>query len=203
MGSYMVCGILIGLLFGVPVGAVGTLTVQRTFNGGLKAGLVTGLGSSIADCIYACIGAFGLTLISDFLLRYQTVINVLGSAVILLMGIRAINYEGGTDITYKQHPGKIGMFLSSFAVGITNPAAILTFLFAFSYFGITGQTEWYNSIQIVAGIFIGTYVWWGILAGIVCFIKKKAQRYSIQYLNRIFGMVLILFSIIVFIRTFI
>lgn len=203
MGSYMVCGILIGLLFGVPVGAVGTLTVQRTFNGGLKAGLVTGLGSSIADCIYACIGAFGLTLISDFLLRYQTVINVLGSAVILLMGIRAINYEGGTDITYKQHPGKIGMLLSSFAVGITNPAAILTFLFAFSYFGITGQTEWYNSIQIVAGIFIGTYVWWGILAGIVCFIKKKAQRYSFRYLNRIFGMVLILFSIIVFIRTFI
>lgn len=42
----------------------------------------------------------------DFLLRYQTVINVLGSAVILLMGIRAINYEGGTDILILELPGR-------------------------------------------------------------------------------------------------
>ncbi len=32
-------GILIGLLFGVPVGAVGAMTVQRTWEHGTKAGL--------------------------------------------------------------------------------------------------------------------------------------------------------------------
>ena len=64
-------GILIGLIFGVPVGAVGAMTVQRTWEHGIKAGLLTGMGSSIADCIYAAIGAFGLTIISDFLLQYQ------------------------------------------------------------------------------------------------------------------------------------
>lgn len=42
--SYLLKGILIGLLFGLPVGAVGTMTVQRTLNYGAKAGLVTGLG---------------------------------------------------------------------------------------------------------------------------------------------------------------
>lgn len=46
-------GILIGLIFGLPVGAVGAMTVQRTWEHGIKAGLLTGMGSSAADCIYA------------------------------------------------------------------------------------------------------------------------------------------------------
>lgn len=78
MGGFLVRGILIGLLFGIPVGAVGTLTVQRTFRYGFAAGLKTGMGSSAADCLYAACGAFGLTLLSDFLLKYQTAIRIAG-----------------------------------------------------------------------------------------------------------------------------
>ena len=72
---YLFRGILIGLFFGIPVGAVGALTVQRTLQYGVRAGLLTGLGSSAADCIYAGIGAFGLKLISDLLLRGQNIIH--------------------------------------------------------------------------------------------------------------------------------
>ena len=81
-------GILIGLIFGVPAGAVGAMTVQRTWEHGIKAGLLTGMGSSVADCIYAAIGAFGLTIISDFLLQYQTAIHLVGGTIVLFMGIR-------------------------------------------------------------------------------------------------------------------
>lgn len=87
-------GILIGLLFGVPVGAVGAMTVQRTWEHGIKAGLLTGMGSSIADCIYAAIGAFGLTMVSDFLLEYQTVIHLAGGTIVLFMGIRLLLRKG-------------------------------------------------------------------------------------------------------------
>lgn len=37
--DYLLRGFLIGLLFGLPVGAVGTMTVQRTWKVGIKAGL--------------------------------------------------------------------------------------------------------------------------------------------------------------------
>jgi threonine/homoserine/homoserine lactone efflux protein len=86
MGSYLIKGILIGLLFGMPVGAVGAMTVQRTLSHGIKAGLMTGLGSSVADCVYASIGAFGLTFVSDFLLKYQTAIHTLGGTLLLING---------------------------------------------------------------------------------------------------------------------
>ena len=85
--SYLLKGIFIGLFFGVPVGAVGVMTVQRTFDHGFHAGFITGLGSSVADCLYACISGFGLT-----------------------------------------------------------------FLFAFSYFGITGENGRFQGIQLAAGV---------------------------------------------------
>lgn len=128
MESYLIKGILIGLIFGMPIGAVGTMTVQKTFH----YGFLTGLGSSAADCLYACVGVFGLTFISDFLLRYQTMIHISGGTFVLIMGIRLIS--GGKKISIPQITIVYGikMFLSSFVVGITNPAAVLTFLFAFS-----------------------------------------------------------------------
>lgn len=88
--DYLLCGILIGLLFGLPVGAVGTMTVQHTLSSGIKAGLFTGLGSSVADCFYAAVGVFGITLISDFLLKYQVIINIFGGGLILYPKSRII-----------------------------------------------------------------------------------------------------------------
>ncbi|MDE6727407.1 MAG: LysE family translocator, partial [Oscillospiraceae bacterium] len=159
-------GILIGLMFGVPIGAVGAMTVQRTLDRGFGAGMLTGLGSSAADCLYACVGVFGLTLISDFLLKYQVIITVIGGVFVLIMGISQLFKKPVENASQKSAEGA-KMFLSSFAVGITNPAAILTFLFAFTYFGIAEISGALNGILLVAGVFIGTYIWWTALSGVV------------------------------------
>ena len=192
-------GILIGLIFGVPVGAVGAMTVQRTWEHGIRAGLFTGMGSSVADCIYAGIGAFGLTMVSDFLLEYQTVIHLVGGAIVLFLGIRLL-LRKGEEVGVPAVSGKWKMFLSSFAVGITNPAAILTFLFAFSWFGITEGSASGKGWLVVLGVFMGTYLWWGGLSAAVALARKKKRTGSFQKMNRIFGTVLSLFGILVFIR---
>lgn len=201
MAGFLLRGILIGLLFGVPVGAVGTMTVQRTLYGDVRAGLLTGLGSSVADCIYACIGAFGLTIVSDFLLRYQTAIHLVGGGFILLMGVAVFRRKQDEQKKMEQVERKSSLFLTSFLIGITNPAAILTFLFAFSYFGITGQSNVLQSIDLVVGVFVGTYIWWGVLSFATDFIRKKAGNVNFQKTNKIFGSLLILFGIVIFIQT--
>ena len=192
-------GILIGLIFGLPVGAVGAMTVQRTWEHGIKAGLLTGMGSSAADCIYAGIGAFGLTVVSDFLLKYQTVIHLAGGMMILLMGLGLLLRKAETA-QIPEVPGMFKMFLSAFAVGITNPAAILTFLFAFSWFGIAGDNTKAGGWPVVLGVFVGTYLWWGGLTAAVALARKKKRTDNLQKMNRIFGAVLSLFGIFVFIR---
>lgn len=195
---FLLKGILIGLIFGVPVGSVGVLTVQRTLNSGIKSGIFTGLGSSVADCLYACIGAFGFTLVSDFFLEYENIITTLGGAIVVALGIRLIvnkkennQQENGENSFWK-------MFLSSFMVGITNPAAILTFLFAFSYFGITGESGIGESILLVCGIFVGTFFWWLILSFVASKFKNKTSQFSFTKMNKVFGSCLCLFGGIIF-----
>ncbi|MDE6762980.1 MAG: LysE family transporter, partial [Oscillospiraceae bacterium] len=107
------------------------------------------------------------------------------------------------DIPQQKTAYGIKMFLSSFAVGITNPTAIITFLFAFSYFGIVGNTGLKNGILLVIGIFIGTYIWWGILTAAVEIIKKKKTYSGFRYANKIFGAILIVFSIVIFAKNII
>lgn len=200
--DYLLRGIVIGLLFGLPVGAVGAMTVQRTWNNGIRAGLFTGLGSSAADCLYAAVGAFGLTLLSDFLLKYQSIIHVLGGGLILFMGIRLVIKKEEAVSPKEDAAGLWKMFVSSFAVGITNPAAILTFLFAFSYFGISAQSGPFQGIMLVSGVFIGTYIWWGALTAATGIIRRKAGKFGFRHMNRVFGMVLCLFGAVVLVRTF-
>lgn len=94
------------------------------------------------------------------------------------------------------------MFITSFAVGITNPAAILTFLFAFSWFGINGQTGLMDGIGLICGVFIGTYLWWGTLSGIVMLLKKKAKENHLKRVNQLFGIILILFGAVILVSNF-
>ena len=202
----MICllkGILIGIIFGVPAGAVGALCVQRTLQSGMKSGIITGLGSSAADCFYAVVGAFGITVISDFLTRYKIPINIVGGLLILAMGIATLlKKQSGTAKTdTKTNYG--AMFLSAFSVGITNPAAVLTFLFAFSYFGIDGKLGALNGIALVAGVLTGTLIWWVTLSAIARKIKEKFGEKGFARLNIIFGIIMIGFSVAVFARLFI
>lgn len=176
------------------------MTVQHTWNNGIKAGLFTGLGSSASDCFYAAVGVFGITLISDFLLKYQVIINILGGGFILYMGIRLLIKKDEAAPQNGKTAGALKMFLSSFAVGITNPAAILTFLFAFSYFGISAGAGLLQGFMLVCGVFIGTDIWWGTLTAITNIIKKKTRKFSFHYMNRIFGTVLCLFGAVVLLR---
>ncbi len=198
--TYLLRGILIGLMLGMPIGAIGALTVQRTWRSGARAGLLTGLGSSVADCFYAGIGAFGITLVSDFLHRWQDVITAIGGIVILGMGVRALLRPPAELPADTAKRGSVRLFLSAFALGLTNPTAIVTFLFAFSYLGIAEVVRWMDGVFLVAGVFLGTYGWWGILVYTAQRLQKKTARFPIRTVHRIFGAILCLFGGLICLR---
>lgn len=199
---FFIKGLLIGLIFGIPIGAVGTLTLQRTINYNGKIGFITGLGSSIADILYALIGVFGITIISDFLLEYQTIINIVGSIFILILGIGTIRKK--VDIRREDKKQSISkIFLSSFFIGITNPATILSFIFAFTYFNIIGEVTLLNGILLVLGVLLGTIIWWSILVFVGNKLKKNIKENRLKNINKIFGILLILFSLIIIFQTII
>ena len=74
------------------------------------------------------------------------------------------------------------------------------FLFDFSWFNIVEGGVGKNGWLVVLRIFVGTYFWWGGLTAVVAFARRKKRTESFQKMNRIFGAVLSLFGILVFIR---
>lgn len=213
--NYLVRGFIIGIVFGVPAGAVGILSVQRVLSKGAAAGLVTGLGSSVADVFYACVGVFGITIISDFLLKHQHIICMLGCMMVILLGIQCFKKKKVVNsaavplkIQEKEHLSGTfrclgSCFLSSFVIAITNPAAILSFMMVFSMFRIGGTESLREDIQLVFGIFCGTCFWWLLIAVVVSHIRDQVTDGFYLKLNRIFGILMVLFGAGIGVRAFI
>lgn len=188
--NFLIRGFLIGLIFGVPAGAIGALTIQRTLKSGFAGGFVTGLGSSAADLLYACAGVSGMTLVSNFLTQNQRKISLLGGILIMALGIHIFLQ---TPQRQQQETGRASLpfcFASSFAVAIANPAAILSFLVAFAVFEVTGSQTAVQSVQLICGIFLGTVIWWSALSGVTSIFRRRITGRIYRVLSRLLGVLM-------------
>lgn len=199
--SYLLKGILVGLVFGVPAGAIGALTIQRSLTHGFWAGLLTGFGSTTADVLYACVGIFGLTIISDFLMKYETPIAFIGGILIVGFGILIFRKRemSGTESTGQANLW--ACFASSFAIAIANPATVLSFLVVFASFGIGAISTSVQGAALVMGILLGTGFWWVMLAGMSAKFRNRVAGRTYQILNRLLGGLMMLFGITMVLRT--
>lgn len=188
-------GMLVSLAFGIPAGPIGVLTIQKTVKYGFKAGLITGLGSVVADIFYASIGIFGVHLIQDFLLRHQRVMSMCGALIILGLGIWIIATRKNPPKTVSSTGSAAAGFVSSMAIGLSNPATILAFFLAFSTFGVAEGLGSVEALILLAGVVIGAILWWTTLAAAV--VKWKSYMTDKFYQNLKFccGIGLIIFSV--------
>lgn len=201
--NYFIKGLIIGIVFGVPVGVVGVLSIQRGLILGPFAGFITGIGSSVADVFYAWIGVFGITVISDFLLRYQSTICLAGCLTVIAIGVRGFWRAGAEGILLQPPAGGGNLascFFSSFTIAITNPATILSFMVVFSLFQIEGTQSLGTNILLVVGIFSGTCVWWLIIALAVGRFRNRITDGFYPKLNRIFGVLMVLLGGVIGVR---
>lgn len=198
--SYLLKGLLVGLVFGVPAGAIGALTIGRTLAHGFRAGLATGLGSSAADSLYALIGVCGLTAVSDLLLAHQTGMCMAGCVLLAACGVRMLAAKEPVPAATDRQARLPLCFGSSFVLALANPATILSFLVAFAAFGITGRLTPGQGAQLIAGVLIGTGGWWALLSGLVAAFRGRVTKNMHRKLNQVLGGLMILLGAILWIR---
>jgi len=191
--SFLLKGMLVGVVIAVPVGPVGILCIRRTILDGRLAGLFSGLGAASADSVFGIIAGFGLTFISDLLLDYQDWLRIGAAAFLLYVGITALM----TDPTARARSGRdpeglFGDFASTFALTITNPVTILSFIAIFGAIGFTGEVATIeHAALLVAGVWLGSFVWWiGLIAG-AGVLRMTFQRQHLVWINRGSGGVLV------------
>ncbi len=196
--SFFFRGLLIGLSIAATVGPMSVLCIQRTLNKGQLYGLVSGLGIATADGFYGSIAAFGLTLITNFLIKEQMWIRMIGGLFLIYLGLKTILSkppERAATLNFKTN-SYLGAYASTFLLTLTNPLTILSFAAIFAGIGIgSASKNFLSAILVVLGVFAGSTLWWSILTSGISLLRKKMNSQWLLWINRISGVIIMLFGI--------
>jgi threonine/homoserine/homoserine lactone efflux protein len=205
-GDLFVRGLVIGFAIAAPVGPIGVLCVRRTLADGRLAGLLSGLGAATADALYGSVAAFGLGLVSQFLIDQQAAFRLVGGLFLCYLGLRTWRAPVAEGL-----PGRApddgtagpmtraratGAYLSTFALTLTNPATILSFIAVFAGLGLADDGVGPAGALLVAGVFAGSAAWWLLLSSLVGLARHRLDRNALGWINRLSGLVLLGFGLL-------
>lgn len=187
-----------GFCIAAPVGPVGLLCIRRSMTDGRLCGFVSGLGAATADTVYGLIAALGLTAITSQLIAHRTPIQFFGGAFLVYLGVRILRQPPVTvAASGPEHaPNLSAAYGSTLALTLTNPATILAFLGIFAGLGVgTGAHGALPACLLVAGVFLGSALWWLILSHSAHWLAGKASAGHLRFVQRASGALIIAFGL--------
>lgn len=197
-------GIILGFSASLPLGPIGLICIQKTLNKGRWAGIVSGSGAALSDTFFAIIAAFGISFISDFIEQQQFILRIIGSAILILLGLRIFLTNPAIQIR-KQKLKKNNLFadfISIFFLTLSNPVTVFVFGAVFASSGlIKVQNSFFDLVLIVVGVFVGAMLWWLILVNFVNLFRSKFRLKRLWWINKITGAVIVLFGLFVLVAT--
>ena len=192
-------GLVMGFSIAAPVGPIGVLCIRRTLGDGFPHGVVSGLGTALADAIYGCIAAFGVTAVSDFLIGSQLWLRLVGGVFLLYLGystFRSVPAEKAATAGGGGLGGLAGACTSAFFLTLTNPMTIVSFAAVFAGLGLGSAPESRASAALlVFGVFSGSMLWWLFLSGSVHMLRSRFDHGRLVWVNRLSGLVVAAFGV--------
>ncbi len=185
-------GIAVGIVIALPVGPVGVLCVRRTLFEGPTYGFVSGLGAATADTTFGIITGFGITIVRDFMLRYQDWFAAAGGLFLVYIGVKALVTARDVEPEPLGGESYLAAYASTFVLTITNPMTILAFAGIFAKVGVSREAGFLDVGVLVTGVFLGSLLWWLGLSFGLAGLRRIAGTVRLVWLNRISGVILAL-----------
>lgn len=203
--GFLIKGIIVGFLASIPLGPVGVLCIQRTINKGRTSGMLSGMGAATVDSFFALVAALGLTFIINFIEEQQFYIQLIGGTILILLGAKIFYTNPIRQIRrHRRQKNKlIEDFLSVLFLTLSNPLAVFLFVAAFAGIGlVTAKDSSFRSSLIIGGVFLGATLWWGLLTFFVDLFRKHFRLKQLWWINKIAGIVIIVFGIAAMLSVF-
>lgn len=185
-------GLVIGLVVAAPVGPIGLLCIRRTLEHRVGVGLATGAGAALADSLFGCIAAFGLTWVQRALEEHEHALQLVGG--VALIGIAAYSLRRRHEpppLELRERPidqrSLVRGFLTGLGLTLTNPVTIMGFVFTFASFGAAQQLSAAPKLGfvLILGVFAGSMLWWTILCGAVMLVRGRMSPRLYANIDRV------------------
>lgn len=198
--EFLLRGLIIGLAIAAPVGPIGILCIKRSLSHGKLSGFISGIGAATADGIYGLIAAFGLTIISSFLIEQKLWIQLIGLIFLIYLGIKIFFEKPKITLSGKNDKNNlIKDYFSTLVLTITNPMTILSFIAIFAGAGLANTNNYLSAPLLVLGVFLGSLLWWAILSLIIGSLKGTLNESKLKWINWISGLIILGFSLFIMI----
>ncbi|MEA3508063.1 MAG: LysE family transporter [Synergistota bacterium] len=194
--AFFLKGIILGFSIAAPVGPIGLLCINRTLTGGMLVGFLSGAGAATADGLYGCVAAFGVSAVSSLLVESQFGLRLAGGVFLLYLGYGAFRAKPSETRANTGSNSLAGAYLSTLFLTLTNPMTILSFAGIFAGLGIgDAQGNVVLAGLLVAGVFMGSLLWWMTLSGVVGLLRSRFDTGRLMWVNRLSGVIICGFGV--------
>lgn len=196
--SLFIKGLLIGFMVAVPVGPTGLLCINRALTQGPLSGLISGLGVATGDALGAGVAVLGLTLISNILISQEVWLRPVGGLFLCYLGVRTFLARPAGQAQSDGEGNVVGVYASTLFLTFTNPVTISSFVAIFAAFGLASAGESaLSAAMLVSGVFLGSALWWVILAVGLRLVGAKFSSRGLLWVSRISGAAIAGFGFVV------
>lgn len=189
-------GLAFGFLLAATVGPLWILCFRRTLAHGRLFGLVSGMGVATADALYGFVAAFGLTVVSNFLLAQKFWLGIVGGAFLCWLGIRTLLSRPGNSPVEAPASNLAVAYTSTFALTLTNPATILAFVAIFAGLGLAASGSYAEASMVVLGVTLGSAFWWVMLALGAGWLRSRSGPRLLRTINVVAGVSILSFGVV-------
>ena len=199
MFNPIIKGIFFGFLIAAPVGPIGILCIKRSLSNGPRSGFISGLGAATADGVYGLIAALGLGFLTKLLMDWQIFLRLVAGCFLFILGVRFIISKPNLDKEVETTGKYWSYYLTTFVLTLSNPMTILSFGAVFAGLGFNLVSDGLiEGLLLVMGVFIGSAIWWLLLALITGIVRTRLQTKYYLWVNKISGLILTSFALIIF-----
>jgi threonine/homoserine/homoserine lactone efflux protein len=130
-------------------------------------------------------------MISGVIIAHQFLFRFLAGIVLIFIGVRVFLSLPSCISTKTEHETYVKDYLSMVAIAIANPLTLVFFLVVLPGFGIViNNTAFLSAAEFVAGVFLGSTVWWIFLCGTIGSMRSRFSEKTLGLINRISGVLI-------------
>jgi len=166
--------LLLGLAVAAPLGPIGALCIARTLQSGFAAGFAGGLGTALADAVYAGAAASGFAALAGGVEGGAGWVRLIGGVLLIGLGLKGWLTPVREAVPARASARTLAATAAAtFALTIANPSTILSFVAMFAGLGLADDPGIAQAATAVAGVFLGSLLWWAVLSGAVAVTRHR------------------------------